>query len=98
MPLLDEANRRGDGTSTVGVADADRWPDLDVTGRVYVKRQQAFFCRPPWNAFRRTPTLRREVRYIEAARALGVNVPDVALYREGSKDRALLVLREIEGA
>ena len=98
MRIIDEANRRGDGTSTVGVADPGGWPDLDVAGRVYVKRQQAFFCRPPWNAFRRTPTLRRELRFLEAARALGVNVPDVALYREGSNDRALLVLREIEGA
>ena len=32
------------------------------------------------------------------ARALGVNVPDVVLYQEGSDDRALLVLREIDGA
>ena len=90
--IIDEANRRGDGTSTVGVADSGGWSDLDAAGRVYVKRQQAFFCRPPWNAFRRTPTLRRELRFLEAARALGVNVPGVALYREGSNDRALLVL------
>ena len=96
--VIDEANRRGDGTSAVGVADSGNWPDLGTAGRVYVKRQQAFFCRPPWNGFRRTPTLRRELRFIEAARALGVRVPDVALYREGSNDRALLVLQEIEGA
>ena len=69
-----------------------------TTGRVYVKRQRAFFCRPAWNAFRRTPTLRREARFISQARALGVNVPDVVLYQEGSDDRALLVLREIDGA
>src|SRR6185436_13017836 len=87
----------GNGTSTVGVADSVRWPDLDTAGRLYVKRQQAFFCRPPWNGFRRTPTLRRELRFIEAVCALGVHVPDVALYREGSNDRALLVLKEIEG-
>ena len=95
---LDEPNRRGKGTSRVGLADAGAWPELGTTGRVYVKRQQAFFCRPAWNAFRRTPTLRREARFIAQARALGVNVPEVVLYQEGSDDRALLVLREIDGA
>jgi len=95
---LDEPNRRGNGTSRVGVADTSTWPELGISGRVYVKRQQAFFCRPAWNAFRRTPTLRRETRFIARARALGVNVPDVVLYQEGSDDRAILVLREIDGA
>ena len=95
---LDEPNRRGKGTSRVGLADAGAWPELGTTGRVYVKRQQAFFCRPAWNAFRRTPTLRREARFIAQARVLGVNVPEVVLYQEGSDDRALLVLREIDGA
>ncbi len=94
---LDEPNRRGNGTSRVGLADTSAWPELGITGRVYVKCQKAFFCRPAWNAFRRTPTLRREVRFIAQAGALGVNVPEVVLYREASDDRALLVLREIDG-
>jgi tRNA A-37 threonylcarbamoyl transferase component Bud32 len=94
---VDQPNLRGSGTSTVGIVEAGEWPELGSTGRAYVKRQQAFFCRPPWNAFRRTPTLRRELRYIDAARALGVSVPDVAYYAEAPNDRALLVVREIEG-
>ncbi len=95
--LLDEPNHRGAGTSAVGVADAARWPEFAAHARIFIKRQQAFFCRPPWNAFRRTPTLRREVRFLNRARALGVGVPKVIHYTEGSDDRALLLLEEIDG-
>ena len=97
VQLLDEPNRRAGGTSSVGVADARSWPEVGVEGRVFVKRQQAFYCRPAWNGFRRTPTLRREVRFISKARALGVNVPDIVCYMEDS-DRALLVLHQIDRA
>jgi tRNA A-37 threonylcarbamoyl transferase component Bud32 len=97
LHTFDEPNRRGSGMSTVGIVEAGEWPELGSTGRAYVKRQQAFFCRPPWNAFRRTPTLRRELRYVDAARVLGVSVPDIAYYGEAPNDRALLVVREIEG-
>ncbi len=94
---LDPPNRRGEGTSSAGIVEAGEWPDLGPHGRLYVKRQQAFFCRPAWNAFRSTPTLRREVRYLERARALGVSVPTVVRYEEGSEGRAVLVLAEIAG-
>ena len=94
---LDPPNRRGEGTSSAGIVEAGEWPDLGPHGRLYVKRQQAFFCRPAWNAFRSTPTLRREVRYLERARALGVSVPAVMRYEEGSDGRAVLVLAEIAG-
>ncbi len=97
LHTFEEPNRRGSGMSTVGIVEPGEWPELGSTGRAYVKRQQAFFCRPPWNAFRRTPTLRRELRYLDAARALGVSVPDVAYYAEAPNDRALLVVRAIEG-
>ena len=95
---LEPPNRRGEGTSSAGVVEAGEWPELGPHGRLYVKRQQAFFCRPAWNAFRSTPTLRREVRYLERARALGVPVPTVVRYEEGSGDRVVLILDEIAGA
>jgi tRNA A-37 threonylcarbamoyl transferase component Bud32 len=94
---LDPPNRRGQGTSSAGIVEAGEWPELGQHGRLYVKRQQAFFCRPAWNAFRSTPTLRREVRYLERARALGVSVPTVVRYEEGSDGRAVLILAEIAG-
>jgi tRNA A-37 threonylcarbamoyl transferase component Bud32 len=92
---LEPPNRRGDGFSVVCVVEAAAWPELGAHGRLYVKRQQAFFCRPAWNAFRRTPTLRRELRFIARARALGIAAPIVVRYEEGSGDRAVLVLGEI---
>ena len=94
---IEPPNRRGLGTSSVGVVGAGAWPELGVRGRLYVKRQQAFFCRPAWNAFRRTPTLRREMRFIERTRSLGISVPTVVHYEEGSADRALLILEEVTG-
>ncbi len=98
VQLLDAPNRRGNGTSSVGVVDARDWPRFGPEGRLYLKRQQAFFCRPPWNTFRRTPTLRREVRFIRRARELGINVPDILSYAEASGDRAMLLLREVDHA
>jgi hypothetical protein len=95
--VLDPPNRRGAGTSSAGIVEAGEWPELGPHGRLYVKRQQAFFCRPGWNAFRSTPTLRREVRYLERARGLGVSVPTVVRYAEGSGGRAVLLLAEIPG-
>ncbi len=78
-------NRRGAGTSCVGIVEAGDWPQLCAGRRVYVKRQQRFFCRPVWNGFRPTPTLRREIRFLEQARALGIPVPSVVRYQEGSQ-------------
>ena len=57
-PAFDAPNRRGAGTSSVAVVDSGAWPLGDVARCIYLKRQQAFFCRPAWNTFRRTPTLR----------------------------------------
>lgn len=96
--IVEPPNRRGAGSSSVAVVEHGVLGELGVAGRLYLKRQQAFYCRPPWNGFRRTPTLRRERRFIELARALGVAVPNVVLYAEGSADRAVLVTQEIEGA
>lgn len=93
--IVQPPNYRGAGSSSVAVVERGV---LGVPGRVYLKRQQAFFCRPPWNRFRNTPTLRRELRFIELARSLGVAVPTVVHYAEGSADRAVLVIEEIEGA
>jgi predicted Ser/Thr protein kinase len=92
---LDAPNRRGDGTSTAAVVEAVAWPLAPTTGRVFLKRQQAFFCRPVWNAFRRTPTLRRERRFLERARAIGISVPTIVYYREGTNDRAILAVEEV---
>ena len=94
---LEQPNRRGEGTSLVGVVERGEWSEVGSHRRLYVKRQQAFYCRPMWNAFRRTPTLRREVRFIERARSLGVGAPTVVHYGEGSAGRALLVLEEVVG-
>ena len=98
VPALDAPNRRGAGTSTVARVDAKAWPLGSIERCVYLKRQQAFFCRPPWNAFRRTPTLRRERRFLECARELGLDVPRVAYYGEGTDDRAILAVEEVGDA
>jgi tRNA A-37 threonylcarbamoyl transferase component Bud32 len=92
---LDAPNRRGTGTSTVALVEADGWPLAATTGRVYLKRQQAFFCRPAWNAFRRTPTLRRERRFLERARAIGLDVPRIVYYGE-ARDRAILAVEAVD--
>lgn len=94
---LDPPNRRGKGTSCVGIVEAGEWPEFGPHLRLYVKRQQAFFCRPAWNAFRSTPTLRREVRYLQRARVLGVSVPTIVRYEESSNDRAVLILEAVTG-
>ena len=94
---LEVPNRRGAGTSSVAVVDAGAWPLGATSGRVFLKRQRAFFCRPAWNAFRRTPTARREVRFLARARAIGVDAPTVAYYGEVG-DRAILAVDEISGA
>jgi len=94
---VDLPNRRGEGTSSVGIVERGQWGELGSQHRHFVKRQEAFYCRPAWNAFRPTPTLRRELRFIERARAFGIAVPTVAHYAEGSRGRAVLVLEEVEG-
>ena len=92
---VDEPNRRRGGMSRTGVANSCDWPELATTGRIYVKRQEAFYCRPVWNAFRRTPTLRREHRFLLYCAANGIAVPRVLGYAERG-DRSLLILAAIE--
>ena len=97
-PALDAPNRRGAGTSSVARVDPGAWPLGGIAQHIYLKRQQAFFCRPAWNTFRRTPTLRRERRFLERAREVGLDVPRIVYYGEGSGDRAILAVEEVGGA
>lgn len=86
--------RDGHGVSAVYVEPAGDW---DAPGeQVYVKRQRHYYCRPAWRLFRRTPTLRRELRGLDACRKLGIGVPVVVSYRESGPD-AELVLEEVRG-
>jgi tRNA A-37 threonylcarbamoyl transferase component Bud32 len=81
---------RGTGVSSIAVESGDRW-DLP---RVYVKRQTAYWCRPLWRIGRRTLVLEREVRGLNAFRALGVRVPRVLSFQK-SEGQGELVLSEI---
>ncbi len=94
-PVKPPQSRGGKGVSAVYLEPAARWGS--GTGRVYVKRQEGYFCRPAWRAFRRTPTLRRELRGLIACGRLEVPVPAVVAYREDGL-RAELVLQEVPGA
>ena len=87
--------RRGSGASEVRIEDGASWGLPGV--RVYVKRQQNYTCRPAWRLWRRTPTLRRELRALEACRALGFDVPTVVHFRQQGLD-AELAIGEITGA
>lgn len=85
---------RGGGSSAIYVEDGAPWGA--GSGRVFVKRQVDYCCRPIWRGFRRTPTLRRELRGLKAGRALGVPVPTVVAYVEDGT-RAELVLEALTG-
>lgn len=87
--------RRGPGSSQVYLESGEIWGT--ASGRVYVKRQHAYTCRPIWRLFLKTPTLRREVRALACCRQLGIRVPRVVLYREEG-EYAQLVVEEIDGA
>lgn len=94
-PVKPAQSRDGKGTSAVFLEPASDWGAGD--GQVYVKRQTAYWCRPAWRGFRRTPTLRRELRGLTACRRLGVAVPDVVVYRQEGP-HAVLVLEEVTHA
>lgn len=94
-PVKAPQSRDGKGISAVYVEPGRDWGS--EAERVYVKRQNAYFCRPVWRLFRKTPTLRRELRGLTACRRLGVAVPDVVTYREAGST-AELVLAEVLGA
>lgn len=81
--------------STVHIEPAASWGAGD--GRVYVKRQREYFCRPVWRFGRRTPLLVRELRGLNAARRLGLPVPEVVAFQQADGE-SVLVLREIAGA
>lgn len=87
--------RRGPGASQVHLQFGEDWGI--ATGRVYVKRQHAYTCRPIWRMFLKTPTLRRELRALTGCRRLGIRVPRVVTYQEEG-DYAQLVLEDIRGA
>lgn len=88
-------SRRGRGNSVVHLESGQDW---GLGGsRVYVKRQEGYWCRPIWRLFRKTPTLRRELRGLRACKRLGVEVPEVVHY-EDDGTRATLVLAEVEDA
>lgn len=87
--------RRGRGTSEVFLEYAQHWGA--GSGRVYVKRQHAYSCRPPWRLFLKTPTLHRECRALNRCRRIGINVPHVVAYREEG-GYAQLVLEAIDDA
>lgn len=89
------AQRRGQGISEVFIDSAARW--TAGAGRVYIKRQQDYWCRPLWRCLRRTPTLRRELRGLQACVRLGIRVPQVVRYREQGGG-AELVLAEVPDA
>lgn len=88
-------SRHGTGMSAVYVEPAARWQA--GPGDVYVKRQRDYFCHPVWRGFRRTPTLRRELRGLRAWHRLGINVPEVVSYAE-QRGSAELVLRAVAEA
>jgi tRNA A-37 threonylcarbamoyl transferase component Bud32 len=96
-PVLIKApqKRAQHGMSAVFLESAATW---HASGEhVYVKRQDDYWCRPPWRLFRRTPTLRRELRGLSACRRLGVPVPEVVHYHEAGL-KAELVLMEVRDA
>lgn len=93
--LLKEQSRDGAGLSAVYLEPGARW-GIDAP-RVYVKRQDAYWCRPPWRLFRKTPVLRREVRGLRACEALGIRVPRIIAYTEEGR-RAELVLEALDDA
>jgi tRNA A-37 threonylcarbamoyl transferase component Bud32 len=85
-------SRDGRGISAVYLEPAERW-GLEP-GQVYVKRQEEYYCRPAWRLFRRTPTLRRELRALTACHRLDIPVPEVVRYDEQGPN-AELVIAEI---
>ena len=94
--LLKEPNVRGEGWSKAAVVSPAPSQNLS-TSRVVVKTQHQYFCRPLWNAFRKTPLVRREFRAINALVQKGVAVPLVISYEE-SDEEACLVTTFVENS
>ena len=92
--LVKPVQFRGSGMSCVLLDERAHWDG--GSGQVYVKRQRNYTCRPAWRAYRRTPTLAREHRALQALHQIGLNVPEIVSYRQSGFD-AELVIAEIEG-
>ena len=93
--LIKPPQHRGRGISTVYVDDRRNWDGQ--TGRVYVKRQHRYTCRPAWRGFRSTPTFARELRALTACSAFGLNIPEVIDYTQRGAS-AQLVIGEVKDA
>ncbi|MEZ5559365.1 MAG: lipopolysaccharide kinase InaA family protein [Pseudomonadales bacterium] len=81
--------RRGHGFSVVYRVPGWRWGAS--SSEVFVKTQRDYTCRPAWRLWRRTPTLRRELRALNACAAFGLPVPRVICYREDDGVAELVV-------
>ena len=92
--LVKAVQFRGSGMSCVLLDERVHWDG--GSGQVYVKRQRNYTCRPAWRAYRRTPTLARQLRALRALHQVGFNVPEIVSYRQAGLD-AELVIAEIEG-
>lgn len=88
-------SRRGQGLSWVTVEPAADWQA--GSGRVFVKHQQGYWCRPIWRQFRRTPLLLRELRGLKACQRKGIEVPRIVDYQDDGID-SLLILVEVANA
>lgn len=88
-------SRRGEGLSYVTIESAADWQA--GSGRVFVKHQQDYWCRPIWRVFRRTPLLLRELRGLKACQRMGIEVPRiVAFQNDGVQSK--LILTEVVNA
>jgi len=98
--LLKKPNTRGEGWSKVALQDASEWGEHKA-GRVVVKTQRQYYCRPLWNGLRKTPLVRREMRALIQLHQLGISVPEVVHYAETVVEgavEAVLVTEFINGA
>lgn len=95
IKYLDEPNLRGSGFSAVARVTAAQWPEFGDGEALYIKKQAQFYCRPAWNSFRATPTLRREVLFLQRARQAGVRTPRILGYGDIADGRVMLLLAAI---
>ena len=89
--LVKAVQRRGrKGYSAIRLISSD-------AGKVFVKSQKDYTCRPAWRGFRKTPTLTREYRALNAFKELHIGVPDIVYFKEANTI-AELALAEIRNA
>ena len=92
IEYVDKPNFRGGGFSAVARVTTAQWPEFGDGGYFYVKKQAQYYCRPSWNSFRATPTLRREVLFLQRARQAGVATPRILGYGDIADGRVMLML------